>query len=85
LSDEERGYLVSLAEANIHATVINTVLPQLSEEDKKYSSRIYWQIIMKRPGSIYRRKFKLRKKKIKQSLKELKKRLLRDLEEAKKS
>jgi hypothetical protein len=35
LSKEERLHLLSLLEANIHSVVINTVLSQLSENDKK--------------------------------------------------
>lgn len=35
LSSEERVHLLSLVDANIHSTVVNTVLSELSEEDKK--------------------------------------------------
>lgn len=35
LSKVERLHLLSLLEANIHSVVINTVLSQLSEKDKK--------------------------------------------------
>lgn len=35
LSKDEKNHLVSLMEANIHSTVIDTVLSGLSKEDKK--------------------------------------------------
>ncbi len=35
LSSEERIHLLSLVEANIHSVVINTVLSNLDEENKK--------------------------------------------------
>ena len=35
LSPDERVHLISLAKANIHSVIVNTVLLNLSEEDKK--------------------------------------------------
>jgi len=35
MSQEERLHLLSLLNANIHSTVINTVLSQLNEKEKK--------------------------------------------------
>lgn len=35
LSSQEKTHLSTLLEANIHATVVNTVLPELPEEEKK--------------------------------------------------
>src|SRR4051812_27829575 len=35
LTADERVHLISLVEANIHTTVVDTVLSELSEEDKK--------------------------------------------------
>jgi Mg/Co/Ni transporter MgtE len=35
LTKEERLHLLALVEANVHSTVINTVLSQLSADDKK--------------------------------------------------
>jgi len=85
LKDEERNHLLSLAEANIHATVINTVLPKLSEEDKKVflknlvanNHEETWKHLLSNARDI--------EAKIHQSLKDLKKELLKDIEEAKKS
>ena len=85
LSDEERGHLLSLAEANIHATVINTVLPELSEEDKKVFLKNLlsnqheqtWKHLLGKASDI--------EVKISKSLKNLKKELLKDIEEARKA
>jgi hypothetical protein len=85
LSDEERGHLLSLAEANIHATVINTVLPELSEEDKKVFLKNLlsnqheqtWEHLLGKAIDI--------ESKISKSLKDLKKELLKDIEEARKA
>jgi hypothetical protein len=84
LSDEERGHLLSLTEANIHTTVINKVLPQLSEEDKKVflknlvanNHEETWKHLLGKAQGI--------ELKIHQSLKELKEEFLKDIEEAKK-
>jgi len=35
LSDDEKAHLTSLIEANIHSIVIDTVLSELSSDDKK--------------------------------------------------
>jgi len=85
LKDEERSHLLSLAEANIHATVINTVLPELSEEDKKIflknlvadNHEETWKHLLTKAQDI--------ESKLSKSLQELKKELLKDIEEAKKS
>jgi hypothetical protein len=85
LSDDERGHLLSLTEANIHATVISTVLPQLSEEDKKIflknlvgnNHEETWKHLLTKAGDI--------EVKLHQSLKQLKIELLKDIEEAKKA
>lgn len=35
MSEDERLHLISLVEANIHTSIINTILSELDEEDKK--------------------------------------------------
>ena len=85
ISDQERGHLTSLAEANIHATVINTVLPELSSEEKKVFLKNMlandhdktWKHLSSRVKNI--------EEKLSKSLNDLKKELLKDIEEAKKS
>jgi hypothetical protein len=85
LSDEERGHLLSLTEANIHATVVNTVLLELSAEDKKIflknlvanNHEETWKHLLGKAQDI--------ESKIHQSLKRLKEELLKDIEEAKKA
>lgn len=85
LSDDERGHLMSLTEANIHATVINIILPELSSDDKKVflknllanDHELTWKHLHSRVKNAH--------EKISQSLQSLKKELLKDIEEAKKS
>ena len=62
LSEDERGHLLSLAETNIHATVINTVLSELSEEDKKIFLKNLVAEIMKKLGNICWKKCKISKR-----------------------
>jgi predicted transcriptional regulator len=85
LSDEERGHLVSLVEANIHATVINTILPELSEGDKKVFLKNLVADNHDQTWSHLLSKVQDAEAKINRSLRELKKELLKDIEEAKKS
>jgi hypothetical protein len=85
LSDDERSHLLSLAEANIHATVINTVLPQLSEADKKIFLK---NLVANNHEETWKQllvKVENAEEKIRKSLQDLKKELLEDIEEANKS
>jgi predicted transcriptional regulator len=85
LADEERGHLVSLAEANIHATVINTVLPELSEGDKKVFLKNLVADNHEETWKHLADKVKDIEVKLSKSLQELKKELLTDIEEARKN
>jgi len=85
LEDSERSHLLSLAEANIHATVINTVLPQLSEEDKKIFLKNLVANDHEKTWKHLSDRIKNIESKLSKSLQELKKELLKDIEEAKKS
>lgn len=85
LSDDERGHLLSLAEANIHATVINTVLPELSEADKKIFLK---NLVANNHEETWKHllaKIENAEEKIRKSLQDLKKELLEDIKEANKS
>jgi hypothetical protein len=85
LSDTERGHLMSLTEANIHATVISAVLPELSNDEKKVFLKNLlandhdktWKHLSSRVKNI--------EGKLSKSLKDLKQELLKDIKEAKKS
>ena len=85
LADDERGHLLSLAEANIHATVINTVLPELSDDEKKIFLKNLladdhdktWKHLSTRVKNV--------EEKLSKSLSNLKQELLKDIEEAKKN
>jgi hypothetical protein len=85
LRDEERNHLLSLAEANIHATVINTVLPKLSEDDKKIFLK---NLVANNHEETWRHlstSVQNAEETIRKSLQELKKEFLKDIEEAGKS
>jgi predicted transcriptional regulator len=85
LEDSERSHLLSLAEANIHATVINTVLPQLSEEDKKIFLKNLVANDHEKTWKHLSNRIKNIESKLSKSLQELRRELLKDIEEAKES
>ncbi|HUD09602.1 MAG TPA: hypothetical protein VMR77_02280 [Patescibacteria group bacterium] len=85
LKDEERNHLLSLAEANIHATVISTVLPELSEDDKKTFLKNLVSNNHEETWKHLSARVQNAEEKISKSLQELKKEFLRDIEEARKS
>src|ERR1035437_4873615 len=84
LSDEQRVHLISLVEVNIHTTVIHAVLSELPEEDKKVflknlvadNHEETWKHLLTKIADI--------EAKLSKSLHELKKDLLKDIEESKK-
>lgn len=85
ISTGEKEHLKSLAESNIHHSIIDTVLSELNPEDKKAflehmesknADRI-WKFLNARVVNI--------EEKIKQAAHEVKKELHKDLKEAKES
>ena len=83
LSEDEKTHLLSLVEANIHSTVIDTVLLELAGEDKKIFLRNLvsethektWEHLNGRVGKL--------EDKIKKAVASLKEDLIKDLSEAK--
>ena len=83
LSPDERVHLISLAKANIHSVVVNTVLANLSEEDKKIflknlvsqNHEETWKHLKSKSAAI--------EEKIKHSIEKLKKELLKDIKRIK--
>jgi hypothetical protein len=83
LSQDEKTHLTSLMEANIHSTVIDTVLSELSKEDKKIFLRNLvsddhkktWEHLNGRIGKL--------EEKIIKAVEKLKEDLIKDLIEAK--
>lgn len=82
LSQEERLDLLALADKNLHHTILDTVLSELSEEDKKLflthvasddHDRV-WELLNKKTKNI--------EEKIKQIAEEIKKELHWDIQEA---
>ena len=82
LSPEERVHLLSLVEANIHSAVINTVLSNLNEENKKIFLRNLisndhpktWEHLSKSTEDL--------ENKIKKTIDSIKKELLKDISKA---
>ena len=84
LTEDEKSHLVSLLEANIHSTVIDNVLSELSSEDKKQFLKNL--ISDDHQVTLDHLKVKIDKfeEKIKDSAERLKRELLRDIATAQK-
>jgi hypothetical protein len=83
LSEDEKVHLISLVEANIHSTVVDTVLSELSKEDKKTflknlvsnDHKKTWEHLSSRIGKL--------EDKIRKAAESLREDLMKDLLEAK--
>lgn len=82
LTPEERIHLLSLIEANIHSSVINTVLSSLDEENKK----IFLNNLISDNHSKTREHLNKNSKdienKIKETINSIKKELIKDIKKA---
>lgn len=84
LSEEEKIHLTRLIDSSLHNTILDAILSELSEEDKKvFLKHIHesshdkiWQFLNEKVDNI--------EDKIKQTAKNLKDELDKDIEEAKK-
>jgi hypothetical protein len=83
LSKDEKTHLTSLVEANIHSTIVSTVLSELSEEDKKTFLKNLVSNNHRETLNHLKTKVTDLEGKIKKSINELKKEMLKDLLEAK--
>lgn len=85
LSKEERLHLISLVESNLHHTILDAVLSELSEEDKKIflhhvahdEHDKVWELLNSKVENI--------EEKIKYAAEEVKKELHKDIQEAHRS
>lgn len=83
MTSEERIHLLSLVESNIHQTILDLVLSELSEEDKKIflfhvvegKHDKVWKLLKEKTVNI--------EEKIKKAADDLKKELHKDINEAK--
>jgi len=82
LSKEERLYLLSLVSSNIHNSVLDTVLSNLSEEDKKVFLANLDSNDHEKIWIHLKTKIEDIEDKIKSSIEDLKKELRKDIEEA---
>jgi len=83
LSGEERRELTVLVSKNIHAVVLDTVLSELSGEDKKTFLRNLSENNHEKIWQHLKIKINKIEEKIKKSVEETKKELLEDIEKAK--
>lgn len=83
MSNEERLHLLSLIDANIHSTVINTVLSNLPEEDKKIFLKNIVSDDHEKTWTHLKEKNKYIEEKIKAEIKNITAELLKDINEVK--
>lgn len=84
MSQEERLHLLALAESNIHHTILDVILSELTAEDKiKFMEHLHsdnhdkiWELLNDKVKNI--------ENKIKTAAEDLKKELHKDIEESKK-
>ncbi len=85
MTPEERRHLISLAESNMHHTILDTILSELSDEDKKEflkhvrddKHEHIWKLLKEKVNGI--------EEKITNAAHDLKTELHKDIEETKKS
>ena len=82
LTQEERVHLVSLVESNIHHAILDIVLSELSEEDKKEFLRHITSDNHDKVWELLNSKVEHIEDKIKVAAQELKKELHKDIREA---
>lgn len=83
MSNTERKHLIDLVEANLHQSILDAVLSELSEKDKQEFIELYaegddkkiWKLLNERVDNI--------EDKIKKTAFELKKELHKDIQESK--
>lgn len=85
LSTEERMHLISLVESNIHQTILDLVLSELSEDDKKIFLMHVVSSNHDKVWKILKEKTKNIEEKIKKAADDLKKELHKDIKETKSS
>ena len=84
LTGTERKHLANLVDANLHHTIMDAILSQLSEEDKKTFMQILHQKVNEKIWDFLNSKVDNIEDKIKKAAKDLKTQLHKDLREAKK-
>lgn len=84
LDKEERVHLLSLTKANIHSTVVSTVLGELSAEDKKIFLQNLTQDDHKKIWGHLNKKIIKAEEKIQSSIRKVVEELLSDIKLAKK-
>lgn len=83
LSKEERKELISLIESNIHHSVLDTVLSELEEEDKKVFLKNLHEQDHRKTWNHLKEKIEDTENKIKNLIKSLVKEFFKDIQDAK--
>lgn len=83
LSDNEKSHLAFLIDSAIHSSVLDAIMSQLSEEDKKLFIKHLNSASHEKTLEFLNSKVDNIEEKIKQSAEEIKKELHKDLKEAK--
>jgi|SRR3989344_3912303 len=83
LNPEERIHLISLIDSNIHQTILDLVLSELSEEDKKVFLMHVASSDHDKVWKLLKEKTKNIEEKIKKAADDLKKELHKDISETK--
>jgi len=83
LSKDERIHLIQLAEDNIHHAILNAILSELSEEDKKIFLTHFVAEDHDKVWEHLRKKIENIEEKIKKTAESIKKELHRDIKELK--
>lgn len=83
LTGEEKAHLVSLIDSNLHHTILDAILSELSEEDKKIFLKHLASENHSKVWEFLNEKIKNIEDKIKKASDDLKKQLQKDIKEAK--
>jgi len=83
LTADERIHLISLVEANIHTSVVDTALSSLSEEDKKVFLHNLANDDHEKTWKHLKSKSQDIEEKLRKAIRETKKELLKDIKEVK--
>ena len=83
MSSDERLHLVSLVEANIHSLVVDSVLSELPEEDKKVFLKNLLSDDHEKTLKHLKTKIEKLEDKIKKAVEDIRQEFLKDLAEAK--
>ncbi len=83
LTEEEKAHLISLMDSNLHHTILDAILSELSNEDKKVFLKHLAHKDHDKVWQLLNEKIKNIESKIKKASEDLKEQLRKDIKEAK--